>query len=452
MGVRVADDFGRHSPTPNLAPVDDPRADERDELAAEDAAIAAMNAAAQRARDVDDKAYWIRVTEDARAKVLAEKAAQEDFTDLYLDRDALDNLPAPEPLIAGILPRHSYGVLRGRDHSFKTFAAIDWALCLATGKPWQGHHAEQVPVLYVAGEGAHGLAKRVRAWEFGWNRGRRVGLEWFTVRKTALNLHRPGAAFDDLLERVSAGRYGLVVIDTLRRVSGAADGNGSEMGLVVDNIDQIKRATRDGSVLVLTHTDKHDVDSRGYSGIEDDADFVWHARRRENEPDLTLTLKKLKDGPDGRTINLTAVTVLESLTLSAAADSMPTDELTTSQQTILDTLREAFPDGAHSGQLRTASELPESTYYRALGRLRADGLVQNIGKHSQRPFFVLAAADRDSQTLPIDETPADLHDSHDSHPLPQDSHRLPLTPTTFREWECGSGESPAKEDTPPEDE
>lgn len=426
-----------------------------DELARADAEWLAERAAEQAAADATEaqirwnqrlsvKVDELRLLEEARARLLAEKVTAPDFSDLYLDRDALDDLPAPEPLIAGILPRHSYGVLRGRDHSFKTFAAVDWALCLATGKPWQGHHAEQVPVLYVAGEGAHGLAKRVRAWEFGWNRGRRVDLGWFTVRKTALNLHRPGPAFDDLLERVSAGRYGLVIVDTLRRVSGAADGNGSEMGTVVDNLDLIKQATDNGSVLTITHTDKHDVDSRGYSGIEDDADFVWHAKRRENEPDLTLTLKKMKDGPDGRTINLTAVPVLESLTLSAAADSMPTDVLTTSQDVILQTLREAFPDGAHSGQLRTAAGLPDSTYYRALGQLRTAGLVQNTGT-SHRPFLVLTTPDEDSQTLPTAEQAPDLQDSHYSHPLPPPTPTTPTTPTTLR---SGSDESQERDTTP----
>ena len=116
----------------------------------------------------------------------------------------------------------------------------------------------------------------------------------FTVRTAALNLHQPGPAFDHLVGHVAGGGYGLVVVDTLRRVSGAADGNSSEMGLVVDSLDAIKRATDRGTVLTVAHTDKGDHDTRGFSGVEDDADVVWAARR----DDMLLTL----NSPSSRTV------------------------------------------------------------------------------------------------------------------------------------------------------
>ena len=417
-----------------------------EQLAAEDAAMAAMDAAHRRARDVAEKAYWIRIQEEARAQVLAEKAAHTDFADQYLTRDQLDELRPPAPLINRVIPRHSYGVLRGRDASLKSFTAIDWALCLATGKPWQGHDVERVPVLYVAGEGVHGMAKRIRAWEFGYNRGRRVDDDYFTVRQSAPNMHQPGPAFDDLLDRVRAGGYGLVIIDTLRRVSGAADGNSSEMGLVVDNLDRIKRATTDGSVLVVAHTGKDDRDVRGYSGIEDDADFVWSARRRDGEMELELKLAKMKDGHDGRTINLTAVPVLDSLTLAESTGFVAAETLTDSQQILLDTLRDAFPDGAHSGQLMRTASLPESTYHRALTACRKAGLITNIG-NSHRPLYALTAPGPDSQTLPEPEQAPDLQNSHDSHELQPLLPRTPTTPTTLR---SGSDGREAGDSTLPE--
>ena len=48
----------------------------------------------------------------------------------FLLGDQLDELPAPESLIDGVLTRHAYGILRGRDASFKSFITLDWALCL----------------------------------------------------------------------------------------------------------------------------------------------------------------------------------------------------------------------------------------------------------------------------------------------------------------------------------
>lgn len=287
----------------------------------------------------------------------------------------------PEALIPGVLPRHAYGVLRGRDQSYKSFVALDWALTLAVGgRFWNQAPAAHVPVLYIAGEGAWGLRDRLAAWEA--RNQVRVDTKWFTVRQAALNLHRPGPAFDHLLEHVDARGYGLVIVDTLRRVSGAADGNGSEMGAVVDNLDRIKHATADGTVLVVAHTDKGDSDSRGYSGIEDDADFVWHARREG--PRLELELTKMKDGPDGFTVNLQAWPVGDSLVLSPAAKPEPTDQPAESEVKLLMTLR-SFPEGcASTSELMPTSGLPKATYHRALNALVARGHVMKRGLRPAR--------------------------------------------------------------------
>ncbi|UYM04219.1 AAA family ATPase [Solicola gregarius] len=327
------------------------------------------------------------------------------FDDEFLTRSELNDLPQAEPLIEGVIPRHSYGILRGRDGTYKSFVALDWALCLATGQLWQGRYAERVPVLYIAGEGAYGIASRVAAWERANNV--KVDDEWFVSRRSALNLHRPGPAFDHLLAHIEQGGYGLVIVDTLRRVAGAADGNSSEMGAVVDNLDRIKRATNEGSALALAHTDKGDNDTRGYSGIEDDADFVWHAKRDEDNLELTNT--KMKDGPDGVTVHLRTSSIDGSLVL-VGSDGIDTSKTTESQLTLLDTLRHTFPDGAHTSPLMKASGLPERTYYRAIAELRDAGHVTNTGT-KQRPFHELVR-------------------SEDCHPLPDGNPDLTCTTAT----------------------
>lgn len=396
-----------------------------DELAQDDAELAEMTYQNRLSLEVEERAYRLRVDELARAKLRAEKVAATDFDAQYLDRAALLDLPTPDPLIKGVLPRHAYAILRGRDHSFKSFVAIDWALCLATGKTWQSHPVEPVRVLYIAGEGAHGLRARIDAWEYGW--GRTVPPHMLTVRRTALDLHRPGPAFDHLLAHVQAGGYGLVIVDTLRRVSGAADGNTSEMGLVVDNLDRIKHATDNGTVLAVAHTDKGDNDTRGYSGIEDDADVVWAAKR--DDVFLSLQLTKMKDGPDGRTLDLMARKMLDSLVIQdAAAAPQEARDNTENQQKVLETLRETGPDGMPGGVLRKLCELSDATFYRAVNKLHETGQIQNIGTPKAR-VWALPALNPDSQPLSPDEPAPDQQDSHDSHELSPDSHHsLSLSP------------------------
>lgn len=348
-----------------------------------------------------------------------------DFEALFLDRADLDNMPQAEPLISEILPRHTYGILRGRDQAYKSFVALDWALCLATGRMWQGRRVERVPVLYIAGEGAYGLRSRVAAWEHFCST--KVEPGWFTARTQALNLHQAGPAFDHLLENVN-GRYGLIVVDTLRKVSGTADGNGSDMGPVIDNLIALKQATDAGTVLAIAHTDKGDTDSRGFSGIEDDADFVWHAKRDQDR--LSLELTKMKDGPDGTLLTFQAKPVLESVVLVASIAKA--EGTTESELKILETMRLTFPDGTYGGALREASGLAKATFYRALGALQTSRIVTNSGSH-QRPFYELSSLAGTHGVSPSD-SPSDLRESHESHQVPSSLTSL----TTLRSETTGT--------------
>ncbi|GEP40603.1 hypothetical protein NPS01_42660 [Nocardioides psychrotolerans] len=390
-------------------------------------------------RQVDIEKGRILAREQAHAEIRADKVADTDFASLYLSRSQLLNMPTPQPLIDNVLPRHSYVILRGRDQSFKSFVALDWACCLATGKPWQGHTAKPTPVLYVAGEGGYGLARRIEAWEYAWSH--LIDDRMLTVRNGALDLHRPGPAFDDLLDVVRRGQYGLVVIDTLRRVSGNADGNSSEMGVVVDNLDRIRQETTDGTVLAVAHTDKGDNDARGYSGIEDDADVVWSVKR--DDMYLALELAKMKDGPDGRTVHLLANKTLDSLTLSATG-GLPKPNTTESQIKFLDVLRASDPDGMPSGRLMslcTAAGIGESTYYRVARELAEAGHIVNLGTQQRKVWAIPPIEDR-SHDLSPQETAPDLggsHNSHDSQPA------LSLTTLTLTSLK-GESEREVRED------
>jgi RecA-family ATPase len=77
-------------------------------------------------------------------------------------RAGLDSLPDPVPLIGGTLDADTLAVLAGPWGTGKTFLAIDWACCVATGTPWQGRPVKAGRVLYIATEGVHGLRSRVR--------------------------------------------------------------------------------------------------------------------------------------------------------------------------------------------------------------------------------------------------------------------------------------------------
>ena len=360
-----------------------------------------------------------------------EADAQNAYDEEYLDRDGLDDLPEAEPLIDGVLVRHSYALLTGRDHTYKTFTALDWASCLATGKAWQERPVEPVRVLYIIGEGAYGIAKRLDAWEHAW--GHEVDPERLTIRRSAVNLFRGGPDFFDLLRRVREGGYGLVVVDTLRRSSGGANSNSDDMGVVVDNIEKLKRATDNGSVLLLAHTGKDDRDTRGFSGIEDDADVIWHAKRDDDEPVMTLKNTKMKDGPDGLEFTLAPLPVLNSLVLQSSDGTERAEDSNQQARHVLAVLRHSFSGQSPTGpELMAATDLPKSTFYRAFGDLKKAGSVVNVGTRKTPRWEPAGSSESqgvwDKQSQPVPTAAPALTSAFPTVPTESQSSPKPVPP------------------------
>lgn len=253
----------------------------------------------------------------------AEAAVDNRYDELYLTRSALADMPRGEPLIDGILDRHTLFVVSGRDQTYKSFLVLGWLCALATGQPWLGREAEQTKVLYVVGEGAYGLDARISAWESAWHG--TVSDKWLHVRRAPVNLFTHAAAFADLLARIQIEGYGVVVFDTLQRMASGADQNSArDAGVIIESLDRVRQATG-GAAGVVAHTDKGDSDTRGSSAFEDDADTVWRVRCDEDDQIVRATLAKRKDGPDGLTLELIPRLVdgTGSLVLSSARGLPP---------------------------------------------------------------------------------------------------------------------------------
>lgn len=303
-----------------------------------------------------------------------------------LTRDQLADLPPADPIIDGVLNRLTYAVTRGRDTTYKTFVAISQGCAVATGTPWHGHATIPGRVLYLIGEGAYDMDNRITAWEI--ENKITVPRDMFVTLPRVPNMFR-AKELPVLLEIVREGGYLLVVVDTLRRASTGADGNGSDMAEVIDNLDTVKKATANGCVHVIAHTDKADNDSRGYSGIEDDADIVWHAKRDEETGIVGLTNKKMRNGPDGLLLNFLPRDEVPSVTLRLIGEHgrrvpKPADALTHAARKLLNVLRlPGYENGATSPDLIVTSGLSKQRFADAAGELIASGLVTRTGARSQ---------------------------------------------------------------------
>ena len=216
--------------------------------------------------------------------------------DRLLTRSALRDLPDPEPLIGNVLDQGTTALLYGKWGTAKTFIALDWAACVATGKAWQDRPTEQRRVLYVVGEGAFGFKGRIDAWEVGWQTA--LSDEALHILPVPVNLTN-AAQLNNLRALVSWGGYSLVVLDTLARCMVGGDENSAkDCGLVVDAMARVLASTPGGRGVVLGvhHAGKDGKTLRGSSAFEAAADTVYFTARDGGV--ITLDREKRKDGPE----------------------------------------------------------------------------------------------------------------------------------------------------------
>jgi hypothetical protein len=190
-----------------------------------------------------------------------------------LDRDELSTLRPPTPLIEGVLDEQTLAVLAGQFGTFKTFIALDWLLCIATGTDWLGHAVPRArPVRLIAGEGASGLNARVSAWEKG--KGVRVPPGMFRVVRGAVQLGRPEQVAA-VAELARENGEAVVAFDTLAQCSvGLKENEASDQAHITQAAGYL-REHAGATTLLLHHAGHGGERARGSSAIEDNADTSW---------------------------------------------------------------------------------------------------------------------------------------------------------------------------------
>ncbi|MGY3555650.1 helicase RepA family protein [Williamsia sp. R60] len=237
-------------------------------------------------------------TIDAEERAAEAAGVAERIESLWLERDDLDNLPGPEPLLGTLLFRKSLVVLAGAPGSFKSFVALDWAASVATGKPWQGHASERGTVLYLVGEGDAGFPKRIRAWELAHNKGAKAPIKSFP---RPMALHKPeDPETKGMVASIVRRTPDLVVIDTLARYTPGMNENSAEdMGRFIQVASRIKDETG-ACVLVIHHTTKDGGVERGSSALRGASDgLLMMETPNKSRRTVTLVVDRAKDEASG---------------------------------------------------------------------------------------------------------------------------------------------------------
>lgn len=204
----------------------------------------------------------------------------------------LYSLPDLQTIVDGLIADQSLAMIFGKFGSFKSFVALDMGLCMAHGAPWHGRETKQRRVLYVCGEGRHGIAQRVKAWHL--ENERDVTDDFLVLPIMPAILDEAAAqAFADTLTALEP-RPGVIIIDTVARAMAGADENDTgTMGHFVAVCDHIRESLK-ASLIVVHHSGKADNGARGSTVLPAAADTEIKCEK-VNDDFLRMTVTKQKD-------------------------------------------------------------------------------------------------------------------------------------------------------------
>lgn len=216
------------------------------------------------------------------------------------DQLSLDDEQFDDEIIEGTIGRGSMAVLYGDSNSGKTFAAIDMAASVCRGTPWLGRSCEAGMVVYLATESPTSVEMRLRAYQ----RHHGVRVPGFVIVRSPINLFDGQADVTAVISLVAeletehGTKASLIIGDTLSRLSAGANENaGEDMGVVVQHIDAVRKATG-AAFLVIHHTGKDAAKGmRGWSGLRAATDTEIEVTADEATGSRTAEITKQRDLP-----------------------------------------------------------------------------------------------------------------------------------------------------------
>ena len=142
-------------------------------------------------------------------------------------------------------------MVHGPSGGGKTFVVLDWCLRMASGiEDWAGHKVRQGNVVYLAGEGHHGLRGRVA----GWKHHHQAGHLAMWLSRDGCDLNTPTGYLQVIEQiRILKERPSVIVVDTLHRFLAGDENSAQDAKTMLDACAALMREF-DCSVILVHHT------------------------------------------------------------------------------------------------------------------------------------------------------------------------------------------------------
>ena len=286
--------------------------------------------------------------------------------------DIMENIKEPDWLVDRCLERGTVASIFGAPKSGKSFIAIAMACAVASGKDFYGFDTKPATVLYLAGEGFTGVARRIKSYEEFYSR---------SLKNSPLLVSNRGSRIGDIeefkilqetcreIEQQQKEPIGMIIVDTLARNYGLNENSTEDMNKFIQHIDELKEEFN--ATIVIVHHTGHGsgARSRGSSVLPAALDYEFKVERDKNSDDkaMLVNVKQtlVKDGTpiDDLFFKFNEVTLYGYKGVTSGVLALTQDR---PKKTVLTTVRRETLEAIEAYQLEKTPNSPIDTWVKGV--------------------------------------------------------------------------------------
>jgi hypothetical protein len=221
-----------------------------------------------------------------------------------------DMRPGLEPayLVDELMPSAGLVLVWGKQKTFKSFWLLDLFVHVAMGWPYHDHALRQGTVIYCAFEGGHGYKGRIEAIRRHYGIGDDVDVPLYVMPGQVDLINDERALVEEFRLQLGDRTPAVAVLDTLNRSLSGSESSDKDMTLYVKAAEAIRKAF--GCVCIIVHHCGYDdTHARGHTSLPAAVDAELSVVRDPGSPILLVTVKQMRDGPEGMQVRSRAQTV-----------------------------------------------------------------------------------------------------------------------------------------------
>ena len=217
-------------------------------------------------------------------------------TDYLIHADSFSEQPAPIAwLVKHWIQDKALVMVHGPSGGGKTFVTLDWMLHIASGKTeWFGHKVRPGNMVYLAGEGHHGLRSRIAAWKHHNN----VSNLNMWVSKSGVDLNT-AEGYLKVVEAIRALKIkpDVITVDTLHRFMAGDENSAQDAKTMLDACAALMQEF--GCTVILVHhtgvSEEAQHRARGSSAWRGALDIEISVIPAKGDKSIEIVQRKSKD-------------------------------------------------------------------------------------------------------------------------------------------------------------